>query len=150
MVCSAKLLTIPVDAADDEVACFYRFVVSRRRSCPCFDYDAIIPVCVCQRSSSLLRPMGGTHSRRIARRGESLRQLLRGCTVLDRSSTYTARVDPVTEIHYLKALSVGPRFLANRNGQLIFGASTQLTRLDVLPAKEFAEFDTSLLQIRSS
>ena len=92
-------------------------------------------------------PNGPVHSDFLA----TLR-FLTGLTSLriEGPSASAVRMDPVTEIRNLKALSVGPRFLANRNGQLIFNASTQLTRLDVLPAKEFAEFDTSLLQVRPS
>ena len=76
-------------------------------------------------------------------------RFLTGLTALkiEGPSTAAVRLEPITEIRNLKALSVGPRFLTSRDGQLIFDASTRLTRLDVLSVQEFAEFDMTLLQV---
>ena len=60
----------------------------------------------------------------------------------------------ITEIRNLKSLTVTLPFLAKENGQLIFAASTQLTRLDVLCTRysiplnyELVHFDVPLLQV---
>ena len=55
--------------------------------------------------------------------------------------------DPITEIQNLKSLTVTFPFLANRNGQLLFAALTQLTRLDILPTYHSVRFDIPLLQV---
>ena len=55
--------------------------------------------------------------------------------------------DPITEIQNLKSLAISLPFLANRNGRLLFAASSQLTRLDILPTNHSVHFDIPLLQV---
>ena len=54
--------------------------------------------------------------------------------------------NPIPEIRNLKSLTVGLPLLVTRNGELIFAASTQLTRLDVISTTHFERPDIPLLQ----
>ena len=58
--------------------------------------------------------------------------------------------NPIPEIRNLKSLTVGLPLLVTRNGELIFAASTQLTRLDVISTTLFEHPDIPLLQASPS
>ena len=63
---------------------------------------------------------------------------------------FVQNTKPIPEIRNLKSLTVGLPLLVTRNGQLIFAASTQLTRLDVISTTHFDRFNIPLLQASPS